>query len=248
MDFSTILEECRARYTPFQEKVVLHRHPRSFEKAILEGMERGVNPIITEIKAASPSGRIASFSSVREVSEAMVRGGACALSILTEERYFQGRLSYLQEVSQTVQVPLLRKDFLFDLSQVEESYYYGADSLLLIASFFTAEELSAFLSRSRELGMEPLVEIHSEEDGERAEEAGARIIVINNRDKDTLQIDLGRSQVLSETVSGLKISASGIQTVRDLKYVLRYCDAALIGTAIMAARDIEEKVREFVHG
>jgi indole-3-glycerol phosphate synthase len=96
--------------------------------------------------------------------------------------------------------------------------------------------------------MEPLVEVHSEEDVMKAEKAEARVYIINNRDKDTLKVDLRKSKKLSGLIDGVKISASGITNVADLKYVLTYCDAALIGTAIMKAEDVGKKVEEFVHG
>ncbi|MDI6654784.1 MAG: indole-3-glycerol-phosphate synthase [Candidatus Hydrothermarchaeota archaeon] len=253
MNFDTILEDCKSRYRKFEGRIEPRRKPKSFEKAILEKKEQGVNPIISEIKFSSPLGKIREQEDPKAIAREMINGGACGLSVLTEEKYFGGSLGNLSEVSEISSIPVLRKDFIFDEAQVAESYYYGADSLLLIASFLDDAALKKFIEKSRMLGIEPLVEIHSLEDIARAEKAGTRIYAINNRDKDTLRVDLNRSKVFSEACTpsssrkGIKISSSGISTLRDLKFVLKYCDAALIGSAIMKG-DIAEKVREFVYG
>lgn len=248
VNFSTIFEDRRSRYRLFEKRIEYKRVPRSFEKAILEKKEQGANPVIPEIKFSSPSGIIRVQGDVKAIAKEMINGGACGISVLTEEKYFGGSLKNLREVSKISSIPVLRKDFIFDEAQIGESYYYGADSLLLIASFFEEITLKKFIQESRRLGMEPVVEVHSLEDIARAERAGARIYAINNRDKDTLQIDLNRSKLFSEHINNLKISASGINTLQDLKFVLKYCDAALIGRAVMSSDNISEKVREFVHG
>lgn len=247
VSFSTILEDCKSRYKRFEKHIEYKRVPRSFERAILEKKEQGTNPVISEIKFSSPSDRIRAQGDVKAIAEEMIKGGACGISMLTEEKYFGGSLKNLSEVSEISSIPVLRKDFIFDEAQVGESYYYGADSLLLIASFFEEITLKKFIQESRMLGMEPVVEIHSLDDIARAERAGTSIYAINNRDKDTLEIDLNRSKVLSKQIKGIKISASGVNTVQDLKFALKYCDAALIGSAIMKGK-IAEKVREFVYG
>jgi len=246
MDFDYILEDCKKRYGGFDRELT-PREPRGFGEAILGTRERGLNPIIAEVKYSSPGSVIRSLGAPAKIAEEMIRGGACGLSVLTEERFFGGSLENLRKVSEVSTVPVLRKDFLFEPSQVREAYHYGADSVLLIASFFEAGLLSRMVEECRLLGMEPLVEVHSKEDVERAEGAGAEIFVINNRDKDTLEVDLDRCRTLSRHVEGIKIGASGIESERDLKHVLRYCDCALIGTSIMLTEDVEGKVRGFVH-
>lgn len=243
MDFDTILKDVKGRYGGFRENVSFDRKPRDLAEAILHA--KG-NAIISEIKPASPSGKIRDVEDPASIAEEMISGGACAISVLTEEKFFGGSLENLRVVSETSSVPVLRKDFIFDVGQIDEAYYYGADSVLLISSFFGAEELGQLIEKSRALGMEPLVEVHSKEDIEKAETAGAKIIGINNRDKDTLKIDLERTKLL-EGVEGIKVSASGVGNIADLKFVLQYTDAALIGTKIMKAENIEEKVREFVN-
>lgn len=248
MNFETILEDCRLRYKGFNKKIKKDRKPRSFGKAISARKDAALNPIIAEIKPSSPSGVLREIQDVRGTVKEMVLGGACAISVLTEEKYFGGSLENLRYAAEASPLPVLRKDFIFEESQIREAYYYGADSLLLIASFFEAGQLADLAAASRRLGMEPLIEVHSEADIEKAEKAKGRLIIINNRDKDTMEINLQRSEELSGLIDGVKISASGINSREDLSYVLEHCDAALIGTAIMRAESIRKKVEEFVYG
>ncbi len=242
--FERILRECKRRYKPFKKKVGRSREPKSFERAIKNAK---ANAVIAEVKFSSPRGKIRAYEPPARLAELMQAGGACAISVLTEEKYFSGSLDYLQEVKQAVDLPVLRKDFIFHTTQIDEAYYYGADGVLLISSFFSAEELGELIERCGEFGMDALVEVHSLQDIDRAEEAGARIYVINNRDKDTLEISLKRTEEFSRRINGIKISASGISTPEDLKYVLRYCDAALIGTAIMKSPNVKKAVERFVN-
>jgi len=246
LNFDTILRDCKAGYKAFEGTVVRDRVPKSFEDAI-SGKREG-NRIIAEVKPSSPTGKNRTVENPKDLALQMIDGGSIGLSVLTEEKYFGGSLKNLQEVAEISQIPVLRKDFIFHEAQIPESYYYGADSLLLISSFFSSSKLREFLDKSRDLGMEPLVEVHSLNDIEKAKDAGARVYVINNRDKDTLELDLTRTEMFSAHVDGLKISASGIFTSSDLEYVLKFCDAALIGNSIMQAENVKEKIEEFVHG
>ncbi len=245
MNFESIMEDCKARYREFAVPIVADRKPKSFEEAIASC--KG-NAIIAEIKPASPSRELRRAGDPALLAAQIMNGGACGISVLTEEKYFGGSLENLRKVSEISRVPVLRKDFIFHESQIPESYYYGADSPLIISSFFSAHELERLIGLSRALGMEPLVEIHSRGDAYKAQKAGARIFVINNRDKDTMQIDLNRSRELSKGLRGLAVGASGIESIEDLEFILEHCDAALIGSAIMLNENVEEKVREFVHG
>lgn len=247
MNFADILEDCKNRYRKFEAQVALNRKPRSFEKAIAEKRKENLNAIIAEIKPASPGGKLREIKDVEAVATQLIRGGACGISVLTEPKFFGGSLENLGQAAKVSSVPLLRKDFIFDAAQIYEAYYHGADSLLLISSFLSQSELKNFLVTSRKLGMEPLVEVHGIEDIEKACSAGARIYVINNRDKDTLRVDINRTKELSRHIDGIKISASGISSAHDLKFALKYCDAALIGSSIMKSENMEEKVREYVH-
>lgn len=247
MNFHTILEDCKKDYRPFDRDVSLDRKPRSFKDAILDSRTRGLNPVITEVKPSSPKGKIRDVHNPGAIAQEMVDGDACGISVLTEGRYFNGSLENLQEVTGTVDVPVLRKDFIFHTAQIKEAYYYGADSILLISSFFDLDGLTAMIEECRRYNMEPLVEIHSLKDGDMATKAGAKIFMANNRDKDTLELDLERSRVLSEGLEGTIIGASGISTQDDLQFVLTYCDAALVGTSIMGSPNIKDAVEALVY-
>jgi indole-3-glycerol phosphate synthase len=206
----------------------------------------GRNPVLAEIKSASPTaGRLREVDPA-QLAECYARNGACAISVLTEPKFFGGSLEHMR--SAAGRLPVLRKDFLFDPAQIREAYVYGADSVLLISSFFTVDLLSDMIREARRIGMEPLVEVHGAEDIERSASAGAKLYAINNRDKDTLKIDLGRTGRLASLVDGVLVSASGIETPADLHRMLQHCDAALIGSALMRADDVGATLRSFVYG
>ncbi len=247
MNFADILQARKEDFTPFQGRVTRQGRPLSLADAIAGARSRGMRPVIAEIKPASPTaGQLRRVDDVAAMALELKDNGACALSILTEPRFFGGSLDNLEEAK--CGIPLLRKDFLFHPSQMAESYAHGADSVLLISSFFRAEELAALIGKARSLGMEPLVEVHDERDVERAGGAGARLYAINNRDKDTLKVDLGRTERLAPLIGGVKVSASGIETPEQLASVLDYCDAALIGSALMRSPDPGKSLRSLVYG
>ncbi len=247
MNFADILQARKENFTPFEGNVIRRGRPLSLIDAIAGAKSRGMRPVIAEIKPASPTaGRLRRVDDAGAMARELKDNGACALSVLTEPRFFGGSLGQLQGAK--CGIPLLRKDFLFHPSQMAESYAHGADSVLLIASFFNGEELAALIDEARSLGMEPLVEVHGEGDIERARKAGARLYAINNRDKDTLKVDLGRTERLAPLIEGVKVSASGIGTPEQLASVLGYCDAALIGSALMRAPDPGKALRSLVYG
>jgi indole-3-glycerol phosphate synthase len=247
MNFADILQARKESFVPFEGKVARHRRPRSLIYAIAGAKKQGKRPVIAEIKPASPTaGQLRRVDDVAAMALEFEDNGACGISILTEPRFFGGSLDDLRKAR--CGIPILRKDFLFHPSQIKESYAYGADSVLLIASFFDADELSAMVGESRSLGMEPLVEVHDEGDIERAGLAGARLYAINNRDKDTLEVDLGRTKRLAPLIDGVRVSASGIGTQGQLAEALKYCDAALVGSALMRSRDPGEALRGLVYG
>jgi len=250
--FNYIMENCRKKYKTAQlsgEKRERKGKPKSFAEAIEKAKDAGKNAIISEIKFASPSGDILKAKlSVGEIAKAMKRGGACALSVLTEENFFKGKLGYLSEAGNYVSIPLLRKDFLFSPAQISEAYYCGADAVLLIPALLSLNELKKLSEEANMFRLEPIFEIHSKADIEKARLCKAEIFLINNRDKDTLEIDLPKTEKLSKFIDGLKISASGISSKEELKYVLKFTDAALIGGSIMRLgnlKEIEKKVAEF---
>jgi indole-3-glycerol phosphate synthase len=179
----------------------------------------------------------------------MLRGGAVSLSVLTEPKYFKGDPNFLREVRGVVKVPLIRKDFIVDDYQVLEAAELGADIVLLIVKILR-RELRKFMQLAEDLGMESLVEVADEEEAKIAISAGARLIGINNRDLETLKTDLNRTVKLAPSIPDdvVLVSESGINTPDDVRRMLDAgADAVLVGTAIMRAGDIEQKVRSLVN-
>lgn len=217
--------------------------------SLKEAIERAERvPLIAELKRSSPSsGKIRPFADPLEIGREMVEGGAIALSVLTERKYFGGDPLFLRELS-ILPVPLLCKDFVVDPYQVEEASKLGADAILLIVRIL-GKELPSFLSLVREKGMEALVEVTDEGELEEALSAGADLIGINNRDLETLEVDLSRTERLAPLVpSTVKVvSESGIKTPEEVRRMLRAgAHAVLVGTSLMRAENIREKVRELV--
>jgi len=217
---------------------------RSLKKAITSA--KG-NAIITEIKPASPSeGNIREVDPAAE-AKAMERGGACAISVLTEPFFFHGSLMNLQKAKSFVKIPVIRKDFIVDEYQLLEAKHYGADAVLLMVSVL-GDDLTVFYKKVKELGMEALVEVHDEKEIKVALEAGAEIIGINNRNLKDLSVDLDTTKKLAPRIpkSKILISESGIKTRADLDFVLNHAGAALVGTSLMRATDLEKTVADFV--
>ncbi len=208
--------------------------------------------IIAEIKKASPSKGI-----IREdfdpllIAQAYEKGGASALSILTEPHWFKGDVEYLGMVRRYVSTPLLRKDFIIDKYQLVEAVAYGADFVLLIAKALSKKELKELLNYARHLGMEALVEIHDKEDLIKAIFAGADIIGINHRNLETFEMDMTLSERLIPLIPNSKIivAESGIndhETVVNLSKV--GADAFLVGEHFMRQNDITKALKELKEG
>lgn len=236
------LEQRKQKISP--ELFNLERKTRSLRKSI--NAAKG-NAVITEIKPASPSQGMIKEVDVVQVARAMERGGACALSVLTEPFYFHGSLENLTKAKEAVNIPVMRKDFIIDEYQLLEAKHYGADAVLLMVSIL-GEETKTLYDKVRELGMEALVEVHGVEEIDIALSSGAEIIGINNRNLSDLTIDLNTTKQLSAKIPKEKItvSESGVKTREDLDFVLKYADAALVGTSIMRSNDLEAAVRGLV--
>jgi len=206
--------------------------------------------LIAELKKASPQkGIIRGDFNPLKIALTYQAGGAGALSVLTDERFFAGSLKTLKELKERVTLPLLRKDFIIDEYQIYESICAGADAILLIADILTEEELARFYGIAKDLGMDVLVEVHSEEDVEKALKSGASIIGINNRDLNTFKVDLAVTQRLARLIpeNKIKISESGIKTYEDVMFLKSLgINAVLIGEAFMEASDISAKMREIM--
>lgn len=204
--------------------------------------------VIAEFKRASPSkGEIRAGASVAETVRAYERGGAAALSVLTEEDYFRGSLRDLQEAKTSTRLPVLRKDFIFDDYQVFESAAAGADALLLIVAALDDEALARLLRLTEEeLGMDALVEVHTATELERAAAVGARIVGVNNRDLRTFEVSLETSIELAGLApeGTLLVSESGLRGAGDVDR-LRACGfrAFLVGETLMRAADPEVALR-----
>jgi len=223
--------------------------PRDFAAALRR--ESRVN-VIAEIKRASPSkGDIQARADVTGVAEGYARAGAIALSVLTESRFFLGSGEDLGKAKRAVAIPILRKDFVLEEYQVYESRVMGADSLLLIARILSSRELSTLIGVARSLHMEPLVEVHTEEEALRAVDGGGTIIGVNNRDLASLEVSIENSLRLGPHLpdSVVRVSESGIESRQDIDR-LRAAGfhAFLIGERLMREADPGEALRNLLDG
>jgi indole-3-glycerol phosphate synthase len=206
--------------------------------------------LIAEMKRASPSAGV-----IREgfeplyLARKVVQAGASAVSVLTEEKFFQGSLQDLARVATGVPAPVMRKDFIVDTYQLLEARVAGAAACLLIVAMVSPAELRRLMKDTADLGMAALVETHDRRDVETALEAGARIIGINNRNLKTLRVDTGTTLELKELIPGDRVivSESGYRSRADLRVLEEAgVQAVLIGEGIMRADDVGEKVRELL--
>ncbi|HLG42919.1 MAG TPA: indole-3-glycerol phosphate synthase TrpC [Planctomycetota bacterium] len=219
--------------------------PRPFAAALSEGSGPR---LIAELKQASPSQGIlrTRFDPV-EIARIYEDEGAAALSVLTEERFFRGSLDNLERVRAAVKRPLLRKDFIIDEYQVYESRAFDADAVLLIAAILDDSRLKDFRMLAADLGMDSLVEVHTEAETERALRAGAGLVGINNRDLATFKTDLETTFRLIRGVpeDWIVVSESGIARRADVERLKEAgVDAVLIGETFMKSPDIRGKIRE----
>ncbi|MDP2973604.1 MAG: indole-3-glycerol-phosphate synthase, partial [Candidatus Diapherotrites archaeon] len=171
---------------------------------------------------------------------------AQAISVLTDEKYFQGKLEYVQQVKGATALPVLQKDFIIDEYQIYEARAAGADAILLIAAGLTKEKLRKLHLVARGIGLQCLVEVRSGDDVDKALAARAEIVGINNRDLATLKVDLRTTACLRNMLPEEKtiVSESGFNSAKDIEAVKGKVDAVLIGSALMKAQDIEAKLLE----
>ncbi|MCU0640625.1 MAG: indole-3-glycerol phosphate synthase TrpC [Candidatus Margulisbacteria bacterium] len=215
-------------------------------------LKPGKFSLIAEMKKASPSaGVLVDHYQPANLARAYEEAGARALSVLTDGPFFQGRLEHLSEAKEATTIPVLRKDFIIDEAQIYESRIGGADAILLIVRLLTDAELKAFLSLARELTLNCLVETHNAAEVERALKSGANFIGINNRDLDTLQVDLNTTLTLlakyPELKNRLVISESGISNGAEVKKLkAKGASGILVGESLLKSRDISAKIRELL--
>ncbi len=234
------LTQLRARMMP-------HTDPRSFSQAL---RQKDAMALIAEIKWASPSaGILRKDFDPSALAQAYERGGAHALSVLTDERFFHGKLKDLLQARSATSIPCLRKDFVIDEYQIWEGRLANADAILLIVAALKREELARFIQITTETGMDALVEAHDERELDIALEVGANIVGINNRNLQTFEVDLAVTERLAPKIprDRMIVSESGIRTAVDIRR-LRACGvhAILVGESLMRQTDIESATRKLM--
>jgi indole-3-glycerol phosphate synthase len=206
--------------------------------------------VIAEVKRASPSkGQLAEIPDPAELASEYAAGGARCVSVLTEQRWFGGSLADLTAVRAAVGVPVLRKDFVVSSYQVHEARAHGADLVLLIVAALEQNTLTGLLDRIESLGMTALVEVHDEEETDRALAAGAKVIGINARDLRTLEVDRSVFERIAPGLpnSVVKIAESGVRGPHDLiRYASAGADAVLVGEGLVTQKSPREAVAELV--
>jgi len=221
---------------------------RGFRAAIDRGPD--ALGLIAEVKKASPSaGVIAESFDPVQIAKTYESAGANAISVLTDEQFFQGSLSYMTRVRAAVDVPLLRKDFILHEAQIFEAACAGADAILLIVAALEQKDLEHLLAVATQFQLDALVEVHTMEELDRALETDAKLIGINNRNLATFQVDLTTTEILSEQVPDdiTLVSESGIKTPEDTRRVLDSgCNAILVGETLMRAGDVHAAVEELM--
>lgn len=230
------------------EKRMQKRHDmRSFGRALKSDTNISV---IAEIKKASPSlGVIREDFQPAEIARLYQKGGAAAISVLTDEKYFQGKLSYIKDVKQSVDLPVLRKDFIIDPYQIYEAQSAGADAILLIAALLSEDTIQRFLNLARELEMDCLVEVHTGAELQKVLQTSADIIGINNRDLATFIVNLETTFQLRPMIPEGKIivSESGIKSRTEiLRLFNKGINAVLIGETFMKSGDIPAALHELL--
>ncbi|ROO61209.1 indole-3-glycerol phosphate synthase [Micromonospora sp. Llam0] len=207
--------------------------------------------VIAEVKRASPSkGALADIPDPADLASEYAAGGARCISVLTEQRWFGGSLDDLTAVRAAVEVPVLRKDFIVSSYQVHEARAYGADLVLLMVVALEQNVLVGLLERIESLGMTALVEVHTEEEADRALEAGAQVIGVNARDLRTLEVDRSVFERIAPGLpnSVVKIAESGVRGPHDLiRYASAGADAVLVGEGLVTQKSPRDAVAELVN-
>ncbi|HUS72291.1 MAG TPA: indole-3-glycerol phosphate synthase TrpC [Sedimentisphaerales bacterium] len=236
-----------------KEEIRPMRKCRNFYKAVTKANSRGIN-VIAEVKKASPSaGLIRKDFEPVAIAQTYKKCGADAISVLTDEKYFQGRLEYIRQISDAVDLPVLRKDFIIDLWQVYESRAAGADAILLIAEAINPGKLMDLMIAAAELTLTVLLEVHQADTLLAVRsmigfpKKGYSVLGINNRDLATMEVDLNTTTRLAELIDNTNelVAESGIKTRADVKKLKSVgVRAVLVGRVLCASDDIEEKFAE----
>lgn len=251
--FSLILEAKKKRVEVLKKNregilSLLKKSPRvrSFKEAIRR--ENKIS-VIAEIKQASPSrGIIREDFDPVSLAKRLEKSGARALSVLTEENFFLGRPEFIEMIRQAVNIPILRKDFIMDEIQVYEARALGADAILLIMKVIDERKFGELYGLAKKLGMDVLAEVHTEKELKKVLKYPADIIGINNRNLQTLKVDIKKTNRLSPFIppNAVTVSESGISSLKDMLFLKGLgVNAVLVGEAIMKHDDIESKLKEF---
>src|ERR1017187_5533239 len=243
---------------------LLERGERRDFVAALQHPRHGDIALIAEVKKASPSAGVIcrDFDPVRIAKEYEAAGASC-LSVLTDQKFFQGSLDYLRQIRAAVKLPLLRKDFMIDERQILEAIEWGADAILLIVAILDDTQLQRFHAMAAEAGLAALVEVHDEVELERALAADANLIGVNNRNLKNFKVDLATTERLAAKLKSgtgfqpvsdrqdacptLLVAESGIHMRADVERLKRCgADAILVGESLMRGGDIQSKVRELI--
>lgn len=226
----------------------LPKTTRDFKQAI--SLPKGQLKLIAEIKKASPSeGVICNDFDPVAIANIYESNNASAISVLTDEVFFQGNLQHLKAVKSATNIPILRKDFIIDEYQIYESKVAGADAILLIADCLSVKKINNFLNISESLGLDAVVEIHNTDDLDKVLQTKAEIIGINNRNLYTFVVDIKTTFMLKLLIPKDKIviSESGIKTNEEVRLLQeKGIDAILVGTTLMKSENIEDKIKEIM--
>lgn len=241
-----------ARLLPHLEHLraaaLLRNDYRGFAAALDRGPE--ALGLIAEVKKASPSvGTIVENFDPVAIAQAYEAAGAHAVSVLTDEQFFKGHLSYLVQIRKAIGLPVLRKDFILHEAQIFEAAMAGADAVLLIVAALNQPDLVRLHETATTLGLDVLVEVHSLPELDRALDCGAKLIGINNRNLTTFEVDLRATEIISEEVPEdvLLVSESGIKTNADACRVFGAgVNALLVGEALMRTGDVAGQVKELL--
>ena len=219
-------------------------------RTVLDELRAPGLSVIAEVKRSSPSkGALADIADPAALAREYAAGGASAISVLTERRRFSGTLADLVDVRAAVPTPILRKDFIVTDYQLWEARAAGADLALLIVAALADEDLARLHALAIELGLTPLVEVHTEDETRRALELGAELIGVNNRNLQTLEVDLAQFEKLSGMIPGdrVKVAESGIATVADVERVAAAgADVILVGEALVKHGDPRAALAAFI--
>lgn len=228
---------------------------RQSGKDFLQIIRTGFHAVLlAEIKFASPSlGKIRTLSDPASVARQMITGGARALSVLTQPNLFHGKPEYLIKVREAVDVPLLMKDIMIDRVQIDAAQKMGADFMLVIQSLYDQghlKDIDEFISYGHKKGLNVLLEVHTKQEFQNALETEADLIGINNRNLDTLEVDLSTTEAVLRGYEKTRpiISESGVETPEDIRYLQRCgADAFLVGSSIMKTNNIRAHVQRLVN-